>query len=69
MCVRIGDTSLDTGMEKLGCLIGARSSLRVQVIVLPGRMVAPESLFAPRVIVERNLPGGRYRIRQALESF
>ncbi|UTA53954.1 acetyltransferase [Lysobacter soli] len=69
VCVRIGDTSLDTGMEKLGCLIGARSSLGVQVIVLPGRMVAPESLFAPRVIVERNLPGGRYRIRQALESF
>ena len=60
---------VDTGLEKLGCLIGARSALGIQVIVLPGREIAPDSLFAPRVTVERNLPSGRYRLAQSLEQF
>jgi bifunctional UDP-N-acetylglucosamine pyrophosphorylase/glucosamine-1-phosphate N-acetyltransferase len=60
---------IDTGLEKLGCLIGARSSLGIQVIVLPGRMIAPGSSFAPRITVERNLPAGRYRLAQQLETF
>jgi bifunctional UDP-N-acetylglucosamine pyrophosphorylase/glucosamine-1-phosphate N-acetyltransferase len=60
---------VDTGLEKLGCLIGARSSLGIQVIVLPGRMIAPDTSFAPRITVEKNLPPGRYRLAQQLESF
>jgi UDP-N-acetylglucosamine diphosphorylase / glucose-1-phosphate thymidylyltransferase / UDP-N-acetylgalactosamine diphosphorylase / glucosamine-1-phosphate N-acetyltransferase / galactosamine-1-phosphate N-acetyltransferase len=60
---------IDTGLEKLGCLIGARAALGIQVIVLPGREIAPGSTFAPRITVERNLPAGRYRLAQILESF
>ena len=60
---------IDTGMEKLGCLIGARAALGIQVILLPGREVAPDSVFAPRITVEKNLPTGRYRLAQQLESF
>ena len=60
---------IDTGLEKLGCLIGAGSSLGIQVIVLPGRMIAPGSSFAPRITVEKNLPAGRYRLAQQLETF
>ena len=60
---------IDTGLEKLGCLIGARSSLGIQVIILPGRMIAPGSSFAPRITVEKNLPPGRYRLAQQLETF
>src|SRR5262249_16889807 len=47
---------VDTGREKLGCLIGARSALGIQVIILPGRIVAPDSIFAPRITIEKNLP-------------
>jgi len=36
---------------------------------LPGRVIAPDTTYAPRATVERNLPSGRYRIAQALESF
>lgn len=61
--------AVDTGLEKLGCLIGARAALGIQVIVLPGRVVAPDSIFAPRITIERNLPPGRYRPTQQLESF
>lgn len=60
---------VDTGLEKLGCLIGARAALGIQVIILPGREIAPDSIFAPRTTVEKNLPTGRYRLAQQLESF
>ena len=67
--VMVDGQTVDTGLEKLGCLIGARSALGIQVIILPGRVVAPDSIFAPRITIERNLPSGRYRQRQQLESF
>jgi len=67
--VLVGDEWIDTGQEKLGCLIGAGSSLGIQVIVLPGRMIAPGSSFAPRITVEKNLPPGRYRLARQLETF
>ena len=60
---------VDTGLDKLGCLIGARASLGIQVVILPGREIAPDSVFAPRITVERNLPAGRYRLAQNLEQF
>ena len=60
---------IDTGLEKLGCLIGARTALGIQVIVLPGRVVAPDSVYAPRITIEKNLPSGRYRQAQQLEAF
>jgi len=58
----------DTALEKLGCWIGSGSSLGIQVIVLPGRVIAPDSLFEPRVTVDRNYPAGRYRLKQTLEA-
>jgi bifunctional UDP-N-acetylglucosamine pyrophosphorylase/glucosamine-1-phosphate N-acetyltransferase len=64
-----GANMIDSGTDKLGCQIGARSSLGIQVIILPGRVIAPNSTFAPRVTVEKNLPTGRYRLSQTLESF
>jgi bifunctional UDP-N-acetylglucosamine pyrophosphorylase/glucosamine-1-phosphate N-acetyltransferase len=32
-------------------------------------MIAAGSSFAPRITVEKNLPPGRYRLAQQLESF
>lgn len=66
--VRDGDVVTDTALEKLGCWIGAGASLGIQVIVLPGRVIAPDSLFEPRVTVDRNYPAGRYRLKQTLEA-
>ncbi len=65
--VRDGAEEIATGLEKLGCWIGARASLGVQVIVLPGRVIAADSLFEPRVTIARNHPSGRYRIQQIVE--
>ncbi|EPD1764586.1 acetyltransferase [Salmonella enterica] len=57
---------VDSGREKLGCFIGEGASLGVQVIILPGRIVASGTQLAPRIIVERNLPAGQYRLHQEL---
>lgn len=57
---------LDTGMPKLGAWIGARAALGVGVIVLPGRVVAPDTQLGPRITVEKNLPAGRYQLAQQL---
>lgn len=60
---------VDTGLDKLGCLIGARAALGIQVVVLPGREIAPDAVFAPRITIEKNLPTGRYRLAQNLEQY
>lgn len=60
---------IDTGLEKLGALIGARASLGIQVIVLPGRTIAPDTVFEPRITVEKNLPAGRYKLMQQTVAF
>ena len=67
IAVRDGDEEIATGLEKLGCWIGARASLGVQVIVLPGRVIAEDSLFEPRITIARNHPSGRYRAKQIVE--
>ena len=58
---------INTGSEKLGCWIGAGASLGIQVIVLPGRVIAPNSVFEPRITVTKNLPTGHYRVSQILQ--
>lgn len=67
VAVRAAGRTLATGLAKLGCWIGTGASLGIQVIVLPGRVVAPGSVIEPRVTITRNLPRGRYRLRQELE--
>lgn len=57
---------IDTGREKLGCFIGEGVSLGVQVIILPGRVIASGTRISPRVTVERNLPSGHYRLHQEI---
>ncbi|HBA8113194.1 TPA: acetyltransferase, partial [Escherichia coli] len=57
---------ISTGCYKLGCYIGRRARLGVQVIILPGRIIASDTQLGPRIIVERNLPSGKYSIRQEL---
>jgi bifunctional UDP-N-acetylglucosamine pyrophosphorylase/glucosamine-1-phosphate N-acetyltransferase len=55
--------------DKLGCWIGARASLGIQVIVLPGRVIEADSVFEPRITItiNRNYPSGHYRLQQAVE--
>ncbi len=58
---------VDTGLEKLGAHIGARTMLGIQVIILPGRIVPAGSLFGPRITIDKNYQPGRYVLRQELD--
>lgn len=49
--IRDGIREIATGCTKLGCWIGTRAALGIQVIVLPGRVIAADSLFEPRITV------------------
>lgn len=66
--VRHEDDEVATGLTKLGCWIGKGASLGIQVIILPGRVIAPGSTFEPRVTVSRNYPSGHYRVQQIVET-
>lgn len=60
------DQLVDTGLKKLGCLIGEGAALGIHVIILPGRIVAAGSVFEPRITIAKNHPGGRYRLSQSI---
>ena len=66
--VRDGTHEIATGCTKLGCWVGARAVLGIQVIVLPGRVIAADSQFEPRITVARNYPTGHYRAAQTVEA-
>jgi len=57
----------NTGLDKLGAYIGARAALGIQVVILPGRIVAPDSMFGPHVLIDKNYPAGRYMLKQELD--
>lgn len=59
---------VDTGLEKLGACIGEEASLGIGVVILPGRIVAARTIIGPRVIVDKNLPAGRYVLKQELDA-
>ncbi|EHO0060318.1 acetyltransferase [Escherichia coli] len=62
--VRTENGSINTGCKKLGCYIGKKSKLGVQVIVLPGRQIKEDTIIGPRIIIERNLDKGKYFLKQ-----
>lgn len=59
---------IETGLDKLGCRIGSNAALGIQVIVLPGRVVQPGSIFEPRLTIDRNYPAGHYRAVQDIRA-
>jgi UDP-N-acetylglucosamine diphosphorylase / glucose-1-phosphate thymidylyltransferase / UDP-N-acetylgalactosamine diphosphorylase / glucosamine-1-phosphate N-acetyltransferase / galactosamine-1-phosphate N-acetyltransferase len=57
----------ETGLDKLGCHIGSNAALGIQVIVLPGRVIQPDTVFEPRLTIDRNYPTGHYRAVQNIQ--
>jgi len=66
--VRHDGRDIDTGCEKLGCWIGAKAALGIQVVILPGRVIAANSIFEPHMTISRNYPAGHYRLKQTIET-
>ncbi|HBC0336530.1 TPA: acetyltransferase [Salmonella enterica subsp. enterica serovar Napoli] len=64
--VRLNGEDINTGCKKLGCYIGLRARIGVQVIILPGRYIVADTIIGPRVTIERNLEKGIYNLRQEI---
>ncbi len=61
-----GEKLVDTGLKKLGSLIGEEASLGVGVVILPGRTIAPKTLIGPKIVVDKNFGPGTYLLKQEL---
>ncbi len=67
--VKIGEEYIDSRMDKLGAFVGDNVQMGIGVIILPGRKISSNACIGPKIIVTRNLEGGkRYMLKQELET-
>jgi UDP-N-acetylglucosamine diphosphorylase/glucosamine-1-phosphate N-acetyltransferase len=57
--VRIGDESIDTGRDKFGAIVGNNSKTGVNVSVMPGIRIGPNSTVGPHVCLTEDLEPDR----------
>jgi len=51
--------TLNTGLDKLGAIIGAGSKTGINVSIMPGVRIGPNSVVGPHVMLRRDLGPGR----------
>ena len=57
----------DTGLIKLGSLIGARTQIGANAVIMPGTMIGSDCIIGPGVLLNENLPDGIFcEIKQTL---
>jgi NDP-sugar pyrophosphorylase family protein len=54
----VGETRLDTGREKLGLMLGARSKIGVNTSTMPGVKIGADALIGPGIRITRDVPDG-----------
>jgi len=57
--VKIEGESVDSGLDKLGAIIGNNSKTGVNVSVMPGIKIGPDSIVGPHVCLTSDLEPGR----------
>ncbi len=60
--VRIGDELVDTGLDKLGAIIGNNSRTGINASVLPGIRIGPNSVVGPHVCLAEDLEQGKFAV-------
>jgi len=59
VAVEFDGETLDTGVAKLGAIVGADSKTGVNVSIMPGVRIGPNSVVGPHVMLRRDLGPGR----------
>ena len=59
LAIESGDETLDTGLDKLGSIIGADSKTGINVSIMPGVRIGPNSVVGPHVMLRRDLGPNR----------
>ena len=57
--VKIGDESIDTGLDKFGAIIGSNSKTGVNVSVMPGVRIGPNSIVGSHMCLTEDLEPGK----------
>jgi NDP-sugar pyrophosphorylase family protein len=67
--IKVGDSLVDTGYDKLGAIIGRGSRIGVNASLMPGVRVGSDSVVGPQVCLHRDLgankmvlPASRYQV-------
>ena len=66
--VRIGDELIDTGRSKLGAIIGNNSRTGVNVSVMPGVRIGPDSIVGPHVCLTGDLEPESFILAEAVNK-
>jgi len=54
--VRTADSAVDTGLRKLGAIVGERAEVGCNAVLNPGSLLGPRSLVMPTVAFSGYLP-------------
>jgi bifunctional UDP-N-acetylglucosamine pyrophosphorylase/glucosamine-1-phosphate N-acetyltransferase len=57
--IKVGDSLVDTGYDKLGAIIGRGCRIGVNSSLMPGVRVGPDSFVGPQVCLRRDLAANR----------
>lgn len=63
--VTVDGAPIDTGMSKLGAMIGAHVRVGINVSLMPGVRIGTQSVVGPAVLLQRDLPDGQMARRPA----
>jgi acetyltransferase-like isoleucine patch superfamily enzyme len=53
--IKVGDSLIDTGYDKLGAIVGRGCRIGVNASLMPGVRVGPDSFIGPQVCLRRDL--------------
>jgi bifunctional UDP-N-acetylglucosamine pyrophosphorylase/glucosamine-1-phosphate N-acetyltransferase len=59
VAVKSADETMDTGRDKLGTMVGAGSKTGINVSIMPGVRIGPNSVVGPHVMLGRDLGPSR----------
>ena len=59
MSIGSGGDAVDTGLDKLGAMVGADSRTGINVSIMPGVRIGPNSIVGPHVMLTRDLEPNR----------
>jgi len=67
--VKIGEEQVSTGRDKFGCIMGENSKTGINVSIMPGVKIGPNSVVGPHLMISEDLGPGRFvLLKQTVEE-
>lgn len=67
--VNVGSEKVLTGMEKFGCIIGENCKIGINVSIMPGKKIGPDSIVGAHVLVSKDIGPEKFiLLKQEIEE-